>query len=126
MANQAISTENAPAAVGPYAQAVRAGGFLFVSGQIPVDPATGDVASSVEDQARQSLKNVGAILEAAGTGFENVVKTTVFIQNMADFAAVNAVYAASFKKPFPARSCIEASALPKGVLIEVEAIATLK
>ena len=119
MANQAISTENAPAAVGPYSQAVRAGGFLFVSGQIPVDPATGDVASSVEDQARQSLKNVGAILEAAGTGFENVVKTTVFIQNMADFAPVKAVYAASFQKPFPAPSCIEASPLPEGGLLDV-------
>lgn len=125
MANQEIITDRAPAAIGPYAQAVKAGGLLFASGQIPVNPETGKVPSSIEEQAKQALENVGAILEQAGAGFANVVKTTVFIRSMDDFATVNTVYASFFKKPYPARSCVEVSALPKGVLLEIEAVATL-
>ena len=119
-----ISTDKAPAAIGPYSQAVWAGDLLFASGQIPMDPATGDiVAGGVQAQAHQSLKNVKAILEAAKLGFENVVKATVFIKDMNDFAAINEVYAEYFTAPFPARSCVEVARLPKDVKIEIEAIA---
>ena len=118
-----ISTTNAPAAIGPYSQAIEANGFVFASGQIPVDPATGEVAGdTIETQAEQSCKNVGAILEAAGLGFDNVVKTTCFLAEMADFAAFNAVYEKYFTSK-PARSCVAVKQLPKNVLCEVEAIA---
>lgn len=123
MSKQEIVTSKAPAAIGPYAQAIQAGGFLFASGQIPVNPEDGAVPPTVEEQAKQALTNLGAILEQAGAGFADVVKTTVFIRSMEDFSAVNKVYASFFKAPYPARSCVEVSALPKGVLVEVEAIA---
>ena len=119
-----ISTDKAPAAIGPYSQAVWAGDLLFASGQIPMDPATGDIVTGgVQAQAHQSLKNVKAILEAAKLGFENVIKATVFIKDMNDFAAINEVYAEYFTAPFPARSCVEVARLPKDVKIEIEAIA---
>ena len=117
-----IVTEKAPAAIGPYSQGVQAGGFVFTSGQIPVDPADGTVPVGIAAQAEQSCKNVGAVLEAAGVGFENVVKTTCFLADMGDFAEFNRVYEAYFVSK-PARSCMAAKALPKGVLCEIEAIA---
>ena len=118
-----ISTTKAPAAIGPYSQAKLVNGMLYVSGQIPVDPATGEVAGSdIAAQAEQSFKNVGAILAEAGTSFDKVVKTTCFIAEMADFAAFNAVYEKYFTSK-PARSCVAVKALPKNVLCEVEAIA---
>ena len=118
-----ISTTKAPAAIGPYSQAIEANGFVFASGQIPVDPATGEVAGDkIETQAEQSCKNVGAILEEAGLGYDNVVKTTCFLADMADFAAFNAVYEKYFTSK-PARSCVAVKQLPKNVLCEVEVIA---
>ena len=117
-----ISTPNAPAAIGPYSQGYEAGGFVYTSGQIPVDPANGNVPEGITAQAHQSCKNVGAVLNAAGVGFENVFKTTCFLADMADFAAFNAVYEAYFVSK-PARSCVAAKQLPKGVLCEIEAIA---
>ena len=120
---QVISTEKAPAAIGPYSQAMVVGGLLITSGQIPVDPATGNVpGDDITSQAEQSCKNVGAILEAAGTSFEKVVKTTCFLADMGDFGAFNEVYAKYFVNK-PARSCVAVKTLPKGVLCEVEAIA---
>ena len=119
-----ISTDKAPAAIGPYSQAVWAGDLLFASGQIPMDPATGDIVTGgVQAQAHQSLKNVKAILEAAKLGFENVIKATVFIKDMNDFAAINEVYAEYFTASFPARSCVEKTRLPRDILVEVEVIA---
>ena len=118
-----ISTGKAPQAIGPYSQAIEAGGFVFASGQIPVNPATGEIPEGIEAQAEQVLLNVKNLLEAAGSSLENVVKTTVFIRDMNDFGKVNAVYAGYFKEDCPARSCVEVSALPKGVLMEMEAIA---
>ncbi len=123
MPNQIIRTQNAPAAVGPYSQAVIAGGMLYTSGQLGLDPATGTLPDGVEAQARQSLKNILAILEEARLEKTDVVKTTVFIRNMADFAAVNEIYASFFGDHKPARSCVEVSQLPKGGLIEIEAVA---
>lgn len=119
-----ISTDKAPAAIGPYSQAIEVNGMVFTSGQIPVNPATGEIAATVEEQAEQALKNVAAVLTAAGTGMENVIKTTVFIKEMNDFAKINEVYAKFFTGAYPARSCVEVARLPKDVLIEVEAIAT--
>lgn len=117
-----ISTTNAPAAIGPYSQAIQSGNLLYCSGQIPVNPATGEIPEGIVAQAHQSCKNVGALLEAAGTGFEKVVKTTCFITDMANFAAFNGVYAQYFVGN-PARSCCAVKELPKGVLCEIEAIA---
>ncbi len=117
-----ISTPNAPAAIGPYSQGYIVNGFVFTSGQIPVDPATGKVAEGIQAQAEQSCKNVGAILAAAGTSYEKVIKTTCFLANMGDFAAFNEVYAKYFTGK-PARSCVAVKDLPMGVLCEVEAIA---
>ena len=117
-----VSTANAPAAIGPYSQALDLGNMVFVSGQIPVDPATGAVAEDIAAQADQSCRNVGAILEAAGVGFDKVVKTTCFLADIADFAAFNEVYAKYFTSK-PARSCVAVKDLPKGVLCEIEAIA---
>lgn len=119
-----ISTQNAPAAIGPYSQGTIVGELVFVSGQIPVDPATGAVAEGIAAQAEQSCKNVAAVLEAAGSSMEKVVKTTCFVADMGDFAAFNGVYEKHFTSK-PARSCVAAKALPKGVLCEIEAIAEL-
>lgn len=123
MEKKPIQTANAPAAIGPYSQGIDLGSVVFTSGQIPVDPATGQIPADIRAQAEQSLKNVKAVLEAAGTGMDRVVKTTVFISDMNDFAAVNEVYAAFFPEPCPARSCVEVSRLPKDVKLEIEAIA---
>lgn len=123
MAN-VISTSNAPAAIGPYSQGIAFGNLVFTSGQIPVDPASGNIPEGIEAQAEQSCKNVGAILEAAGCDFTKVVKTTCFLAEMGDFAVFNAVYEKYFVSK-PARSCVAVKALPKGVLCEVEAIAEL-
>ena len=117
-----IETIKAPGAIGPYSQGFEVNGFVFTSGQIPVDPSTGNVPEGIAAQAEWSCKNVGAILEAAGVGFENVVKTTCFLADMGDFAAFNEVYAKYFVSK-PARSCVAVKALPKGVLCEIEAIA---
>lgn len=120
---EAVETSNAPAAIGPYSQAIKAGNFIFASGQIPVNPSDGTIPEKVEEQAKQAFQNLRSVLEAAGSGLQNVIKTTVFIKNMGDFAAINTVYADYFSRPFPARSCVEVSALPKGVLVEIEAVA---
>ena len=122
MSKTVVSSDNAPAAIGPYSQAIDLGNMVFVSGQIPVDPATGAVAEGIAAQADQSCRNVGAILEAAGVGFDKVVKTTCFLADIADFAAFNEVYAKYFTSK-PARSCVAVKDLPKGVLCEIEAIA---
>ena len=120
-----IYTDKAPAAIGPYSQAMTCGGMLYTSGQIPVDPATNNVVEGgIEAQAEQVMKNLCAVLEAAGTSFEKVVKTTCFLQDMGDFAAFNAIYAKYFVS-LPARSCVAVAKLPKGVLCEVELIAEL-
>ena len=118
-----IATDQAPAAVGPYSQAVLVNGLLFVSGQIPVNPADGSVAESIENQSHQALKNVGAILSEAGLGYEDVVKTTVLLADIADFKAMNAVYAEYFTQDKPARACFQVAALPLGVKVEIEVIA---
>jgi 2-iminobutanoate/2-iminopropanoate deaminase len=119
-----VLTDKAPAPIGPYNQAIRAGDYLFCSGQIALDPATGSmVGETAADQARQAMKNLGAVLEAAGARFEDVVKTTIFLIDMNDFAAVNAVYGESFGTMPPARSTIAVAALPKGGRVEVEAVA---
>ncbi len=119
-----ISTDRAPQALGPYSQAIRANGFIFCSGQIPINPAAGTVvATTVEDQTRQAITNLRQVLEAAGSGLDKVVKTTVFISDMNDFATVNGVYAEMFGATKPARSCVQAACLPKDVKLEIEAIA---
>ena len=118
-----ISTPSAPAAVGPYSQAIDTGALVFVSGQLPIDPATGTMPEDAVAQAEQAFANVRAILEAAGLGLANVVKTTVFLADLADFAAVNDAYVRAFRAPFPARSCVQVAAIPKGARLEVEAIA---
>lgn len=121
-----ISTPNAPAAIGPYSQAIKTNGMLFASGQIPIDPATGNIVSGgIENQARQAFNNVRNLLEAAGTTMSKVVKVTVFMADMNDFIAVNTIYAEYFTEPYPARSAVAVKALPKGALIEVEVIAEL-
>ena len=120
----AISTTNAPAAIGPYSQAIKVGELMFVSGQLPIDPATGAFAEGgIKELTRQSLTNMKAILEEAGTSMANVVKTTVFLADMNDFAAMNEVYAEFFAAPFPARSAVAVKTLPKGALVEIECIA---
>lgn len=117
-----FETNKAPGAIGPYSQGFIANGFVFTSGQIPVDPATGAVPETIEEQAAQACKNVGALLEAAGSGFDKVIKTTCFLADIADFAAFNAVYAEYFTSK-PARSCVAVKDLPKAVLCEIECIA---
>ncbi len=122
-----ISTEKAPAAIGPYSQGVVVNGLLFASGQIALDPETGElVGSSIEEQAEQVMKNVSALLDAAGSDFDHVVKTTCFLEDIADFAKFNAVYAESFGKKLPARSAVGIDKLPKGALVEVEVIAAVE
>lgn len=125
MSIKKIETSGAPAAIGPYSQGIVASGFLFGAGQIPVNPKTGEIPEGIEAQAEQVLKNMGEVLNAAGASFENVVKTTVFLKDLGDFAKVNDIYAHYFKSPYPARSCVEAKRLPKDVLIEIEFIASL-
>lgn len=121
-----VATNNAPAAIGPYSQAMILNDVLFTSGQIPINPATGDIeGTDIQAQAEQVMKNLGAVLEAAGTSFENVAKTTCFLADMADFAAFNEVYAKYFVNK-PARSCVAVKTLPKNVLCEVELIASVK
>jgi len=122
---KALSTDKAPAAIGPYSQAIDSGaGLLFLSGQIPIDPATGSFAEGgVKEQTRQCILNAQAILQSAGLSLANVVKTTVYLADMGDFAAMNEVYAQFFTQPFPARSAVAVKALPKGALVEVECIA---
>ena len=119
-----ISTKNAPAAIGPYSQGIISGNHIYCSGQIPVDPATGNIPEGIAAQAEQSCKNVGAVLAAGGSGYEKVVKTTCFIADMNDFAAFNEVYAKYFVSK-PARSCCAVKTLPKGVLCEIEAVAEI-
>ncbi|MBO4904113.1 MAG: RidA family protein [Lachnospiraceae bacterium] len=122
-----ISTDRAPAAIGPYSQAVEVQDMIYTSGIIPVIPSTGQVNGSVATtQAKQAFQNLSALLEDAGSSIDKVIKTTVFIKDMNDFAAINEVYAQFFKKPYPARSCVEVARLPKDVLIEIEAIAEKK
>ena len=122
-----ISTEKAPAAIGPYSQGVVVNGLLFASGQISLSPETGELmGSTIEEQAEQVMKNVGALLAAAGTDFDHVVKTTCFLEDIADFAKFNAVYAKSFGEKLPARSAVGIDKLPKGALIEVEVIASVE
>lgn len=120
-----IKTNNAPQAIGPYSQAIVCSNLLFTSGQIPIDPKTGEIPESVEAQARQAFTNVKNLIEASGSDISKTVKTTVFIQNMDDFAKINEVYAEFFTEPYPARSCVEVAKLPKGVLLEVETIVSM-
>ena len=121
-----ISTNKAPAAIGPYSQALDLGNLVFVSGQIPVNPATGTMPEDVQDQARQSLANLKAILAEAGLSMTDVVKTVVFLADLNDFSAVNEVYAQAFAEPFPARSCVQVAGIPKGAKVEIECIAVRK
>lgn len=126
MQNTAVSTDKAPQAVGPYSQGIIAGNLVFISGQIPMDPETGSIKKGdITVQARQALKNLGAVLSAAGAAFSDVVKVTVFLTDMQDFPEVNNVYKTYFEEPYPARSCVEVSSLPKDAMIEIEAIAVL-
>ena len=122
---KAVSTGKAPAAIGPYSQAQITGGLVYTSGQIPIIPETGEIAVGLEAQAHQVFRNLSELLKAAGTDMSKVVKTTVFIQHMDDFAAINAIYAQYFTEPYPARSCVEVARLPKDVLLECEVIAEL-
>jgi 2-iminobutanoate/2-iminopropanoate deaminase len=120
-----VSTEKAPAAIGPYSQAAIVGNMVYTSGQIPIIPETGELAEGLEAQAHQVFKNLTELLKASGTDISKAVKTTVFIKHMDDFAAINAIYAQYFSEPFPARSCVEVAKLPKNVLLECEVIAEL-
>ena len=118
-----ISTENAPAAIGPYSQAIEVNGMVYTSGVIPVVPSTGEIPEGSKEQAKQALTNLSNLLEPAGTSMDNVIKTTVFIKEMDDFGTINEVYATFFKGDYPARSCVEVARLPKDVMLEIEAIA---
>lgn len=120
-----ILTKEAPAPIGPYSQAIQTGNFIFCSGQIPLDPVSGAIVGegNVEEQTRQVMKNIASVLKQAGVGFDNVVKTTIFLKNMGDFPKVNPIYGESFKAPFPARSTVEVARLPKDVLVEIEVLA---
>ena len=120
-----ISTTKAPGAIGPYSQAIAANGMLYVSGQIPVNPTTGEVSTDISEQTKQSLENIKAILEEAGTDFSKVVRCGIFIKNMDDFAKINEVYGTYFTEPYPARATVEVSRLPKDVLVEIDAIVIL-
>lgn len=123
MTPEAIQTDAAPAAIGPYSQAIRAGGFVFTAGQVGMDPASKQLAEGVGAQATQALANLAAVLEAAGSGLDRVVKTTIFLAEMTDFGTVNEAYTAAMRTPFPARSTVAVRALPAGALVEIECIA---
>ena len=125
MKKEIIATDKAPAAIGPYVQATKLGEMVFTSGVIPVDPATGEIPATVEEQARRAFTSLKALVEASGSSIEKVVKTTLFIKNMDDFAKINAIYAEVFAEPYPCRSCVEVARLPKDVLLEIEAVAHL-
>ena len=126
MSRKIIKTDKSPAAVGPYSQAVLVDGWLYVSGQIPLDPSSGEVVDGdIETRTRRVLDNLGAVLQAAGGGFKDVVRTTVFLENMGDFARVNAIYATYFADDPPARACVQVAALPKGVDVEIDAVAKI-
>lgn len=118
-----LNTANAPAALGPYSQGLASGNMVFVSGQIPVNPATGDMPKTIEAQTQQSIDNLKAILAEQGMTLANVIKTTVFLQDLGDFAAMNGIYGENFTEPYPARSCVQVSAIPKGAKVEIECIA---
>jgi endoribonuclease L-PSP, putative len=120
-----IVTKSAPEAIGPYSQGIISGNLVFASGQIPLDPATGALAEGIEDQAARAFENLKGVLSAAGASLESVLKTTIFIKDIADFPKVNAVYSSYFKPPYPARSTVGVSALPKGALVEIEAVAEI-
>ena len=120
-----VETKAAPGAIGPYSQAIKLNGMVYTSGQLPVDPATGDMPHGADKQAEQSLKNLQAVVEAAGSSMDKVIKTTVFIKHMDDFARINEVYAKFFEAPYPARSCVEVARLPKDALVEIECIAEI-
>lgn len=124
MSNRIIQSKNAPAAIGPYSQAIMAGGLLYTSGQLGLDPETGALPESIEEQTKQSLKNIQAILAEAGLQKTDVIKTVVFLKNMSDFAVVNGIYADFFGDHKPARSCVEVAQLPKGGLVEIEVVAS--
>ena len=125
MDKNVISSDKAPAALGPYSAGIKTGNMLFLSGQLGIDPATGKLPEGIEAQAKQSLANIEALLAAAGATFDNVVKTTVLLADIADFATVNEIYASKFSEPFPARSAFQVAALPAGGLVEIEVIAAL-
>ncbi|GAB6160404.1 RidA family protein [Howardella ureilytica] len=120
-----IKTDRAPGAIGPYSQAIEVNGMLYTSGVIPVDPATGEIGNSIEQQAEQAFTNICNLVEDAGSSVDKIIKTTVFIKNMDDFGKINDIYMKHFKEPFPARSCVEVARLPKDVLLEIECIAVM-
>lgn len=120
--SKVISTDKAPAAIGPYSQAIEVNGMVFTSGVIPVDPQTGVIPATIEEQANQAFSNLRNLIEASGATIDKVIKTTVFIKEMNDFGKINEIYATYFKEPFPARSCVEVARLPKDVMLEVEAV----
>lgn len=127
MSKTVISTTDAPSAIGPYSQAIKAGNMLFVSGQIPIDPTTGQLLSSgIQDETHRVMQNIGAILKAAGLGFEHIVKTGIFLKSMNDFAAVNEVYASYFSSDFPARETVEVARLPKDARVEISVVAVVQ
>lgn len=126
MNKQVIATDKAPAAIGPYSQAIRVGDMVFSSGVIPVIPATGEIVEGIENQTKQVLSNIKALLESQELSMSDIIKTTVFIKNMDDFGKINEIYATFFEGDYPARSCVEVARLPKDVLIEVEVIAAVK
>ena len=118
-----VQTQKAPAAIGPYSQGISFGSVVYTSGQIPVNPQTGEIPATIEEQTAQSLRNAQAVLEAAGFTMNNVVKTLVFLSDLGEFAAMNEVYASFFQQPYPARSCVQVAAIPKGAKVEIECIA---
>ncbi|MDY2956908.1 MAG: RidA family protein [Lachnospiraceae bacterium] len=120
-----IKTDRAPGAIGPYSQAIEVNGMLYTSGVIPVNPATGEIGNSIEQQAEQAFTNICNLVEDAGSSVDKIIKTTVFIKNMDDFGKINDIYMKHFKEPFPARSCVEVARLPKDVLLEIECIAVM-
>jgi 2-iminobutanoate/2-iminopropanoate deaminase len=124
MAPKILHTDRAPQAIGPYSQAVKAGNLVFTSGQLGLDPQTGALPEGIESQTHGAMKNIGAILESAGLSYRHIVKTTIFLKDLSDFAAVNAIYEDYFSGAYPARSCVQVAALPKNALVEIECVAT--